>query len=65
RQIELFESIDKTIAGFERVSWRSAAGHPPPAAESDADDLLGLLETAEFRYRAEGEALLAAGDGAP
>ncbi|MCP4386142.1 MAG: hypothetical protein GY798_32835, partial [Hyphomicrobiales bacterium] len=46
RQIELFESIDKTIAGFERVSWRSAAGHPPPAAESDADDLLGLLETA-------------------
>jgi hypothetical protein len=64
-QIRLFEAIDGAVARFERVSWRSAAGQSTLVAASDVHDLHGLLETAEARYRAEGEALAATRDHAP
>jgi len=62
RQIRTFEVIDGAIAEFERNSWRiAAAGSAAPAAQDDGTgELHQLLEAAEARYRATGEALAAA-----
>jgi hypothetical protein len=62
RQIRTFEVIDGAIADFERGSWRSAAAGPaaPVPAEDGTGELRQLLDAAEARYRATGQALAAA-----
>jgi hypothetical protein len=62
RQISAFEAIDGVIAGFERGAWRSAASAPATPTPSDdatgaAGELRRLLDAAETRYRATGQAL--------
>lgn len=64
-QIESFEAIDSSIRKFERSAWRSAAGRPPDVAESGADELRGLLDVAETRYRTIGRALGPNQEGPP
>ena len=62
RQIRTFEGIENAIADFERGSWRSAAaGEMSLSYLDDRTEELGeLLDDAEERYRAIGEALTAA-----
>jgi hypothetical protein len=62
RQIRTFEVIDGAIADFERGSWRSAAaGSVAPApADNGIGELRQLLDAAETRYRATGQALAVA-----
>ena len=64
RQIRTFEVIDGAIADFERGSWRSAAaGSVAPApADNGIGELRQLLDAAETRYRATGQALAVARD---
>jgi len=67
RQIRTFEAIDGTISDFERNAWRSAAAAPaakvtPP--DDGATELRQLLDAAETRYRATGQALATASEGA-
>ena len=64
RQIALFDGIDKTLASFERNSWRSAAGGAAEPLEDDANELLSMLNTAEARYRGVGQSLGNGKDGA-
>ncbi|WP_119458276.1 hypothetical protein [Rhodospirillaceae bacterium SYSU D60014] len=64
RQIEAFETIDVTIAGFEQDSWRSAAaGSPSRDAGHDTDELRRLLDAADSSYRTAGHAIAALKDG--
>lgn len=57
RQIAAFEAIDGAVAGFERDSWRSAAGGRARGVDEDADELRRLLDAADARYRAVGQAI--------
>jgi hypothetical protein len=63
RHIRVFEAIDGAVVEFERGAWRSAAGRSVPLVEADAHELGGLLQAAETRYRALGEALETARNG--
>jgi hypothetical protein len=62
RQIRTFEVIEGAIADFERGSWRSAAAGSaaPIPADDGTGELRHLLDAAETRYRATGQALTAA-----
>ena len=64
-QTRTFEAIDGAIADFERGAWRSAAAATAAAAPSDdgTGDLRRLLDAAETRYRAVGNALAANREG--
>ena len=61
RQIRMFEAVDGAIADFERGAWRSAAAGPaaPVPADDGTGELRQLLDAAETRYRATGQALAA------
>ena len=61
-QIRTFEVIEGAIAEFERGSWRSAAaGSAAPIPTNDGTgELRQLLDAAETRYRATGQALAVA-----
>ena len=48
----------------ERHGWRSAAGRSSHVAEGEADELRGLLDAAETRYRTEGQTLADTKSGA-
>jgi hypothetical protein len=60
RQIAAFEAIEGTVAGFERDSWRSAAGGHARSADESTDELRRLLEAADARYRAASQAIAGA-----
>lgn len=58
RQIRMFEAIEGDVARSERDSWRSAAGGPPePPSGADDSQLRRLLDEADARYRAAGQAI--------
>lgn len=60
--IRQFEAIDVTYRDFERSAWRqAAAGRWQPAADAGLRD---KLESAAARYRATGQQIAAAKDGA-
>lgn len=63
RQIRVFDEIDKAVTGFERDAWRSAAAHGAPGTPAPkGDSLRFLLDAAEARYRAVGQAIREAHD---
>jgi hypothetical protein len=66
RQIRTFEAIDGAIADFERGAWRSAASAATTPAKpgDETGELRQLLDAAEARYRATGQALAAVSEGA-
>lgn len=65
-QIRAFEAVDQAMASFERSSWRStAAAKPGDTAASSTDDLRDLLDAADARYRAAGQAVAEAEESAP
>ena len=66
RQVRTFEAIDGAISDFERGAWRSAASAPAASTQPDdgTSELRQLLDAAETRYRAAGQAIAAASEGA-
>lgn len=55
--VRIFEAIDREIAGFERGAWRRAAASPAtPSGDSGSGEFRQLLDAAEERYRAAGQA---------
>jgi len=61
RQIRTFEAVEDAISDFERISWRSAAKATADTTLSDQpNELRQLLDAAETRYRATGQALATA-----
>jgi len=63
-QIAMFETLEKTISDFERITWRSR-GHDLLDGQKPAEnELMQLLVGAEQNYRTAGDALDQAKEGA-